>query len=154
MLYRGCPFFLYAAYTAPHWPLHALEEDIARYVGRYLGGWDRLRTTRHEEASGVGLVDSRWEISLRDQDAPAWDDAPNRDWEGPRMAVYAAQVDRMDQSVGHIMAEVRALGLEENTLVMFLSDNGGCAEFLMEDADARESSRYTVPTVDGRPGST
>ena len=145
------PFFLYLAYTAPHWPLHALEEDIARYEGRYRGGWDALRTSRHEQMIGMGLVDSRWEISPRDPDAPPWRDAANRDWEDLRMAVYAAQVDRMDQGIGRIMAELRAHGLTENTLVMFLADNGGCPELLMEDTNAPEPSKYAAPTVDGRP---
>ena len=145
------PFFLYLAYTAPHWPLHALEEDIARYEGSYRGGWDRLRTGRHEESMAMGLVDSKWRISPRDQGAPPWEEAASRDWEDLRMAVYAAQIDRMDQGIGRILAQIEANGQSENTLVMFLADNGGCAEFLMEDTNAPEPSRYSAPTVDGRP---
>ena len=147
----GSPFFLYVAYTAPHWPLHALEKDIARYEGVYRGGWDQLRTSRHEQLIGTRLLDSRWEISARDEDAPAWADADDKDWEALRMAVYAAQIDRMDQGVGRIMAKLRETGEEENTLVMFLADNGGCAEFLAEDASNQEPSWYATPTVDGRP---
>ena len=145
------PFFLYVAYTAPHWPLHALEEDIERYRGHYRGGWDRLRTSRHEQLMGTGLVDPKWKISLRDEDAPPWEDIRGKEWEDLRMAVYAAQIDRMDQGIGRILSKVRNLGVEQNTLVMFLSDNGGCAELLQEDPDPREPSLYAEPTVDGRP---
>lgn len=143
------PFLLYVAYTAPHWPLHALPEDIAHYEGRYRkGGWDALRTARHEELKGLGLLNPKWEISPRDEQAPPWPEVQYKDWEDMRMAVYAAQVDRMDQGVGKIMATLRRLGLEEHTLVMFLSDNGGCAEFLAEDG---HTQRYATQTLDGKP---
>ncbi len=148
----GRPSFQYVAYTAPHWPLHALEEDIARYEGKYRGGWDRLRTTRHEQMKGMGLVDPRWDISPRDEDAPPWEDVEDKDWEDIRMAVYAAQIDRVDQGVGRIMTKLRELGVEENTLVMFLSDNGGCAELFQEDTDWPDPSLWeTAPTLDGKP---
>ncbi|MEZ4869058.1 MAG: arylsulfatase [Caldilineaceae bacterium] len=143
-------FFLYLAYTAPHWPLHALPEDIAKYEGRYRrGGWDALRTSRHEELKGLGILDAKWEISPRDVTAPAWTDAPDHDWEDLRMAVYAAQVDRMDQGVGRVVEQLRALGQLENTLILFLSDNGGCAEFLAEDGQGAQ--RYAYHTADGTP---
>jgi len=146
------PFFLYVGYTAPHWPLHALPEDIAKYEGKYRGGgWDALRTARHEELKGLGILDSKWDISPRDEKAPAWPEVEERDWEDLRMAVYAAQVDRMDQGVGKIMAKLRELGQEDNTLAMFLSDNGGCAEFLAEETGRPERFRYDLPTRDGRP---
>ena len=143
------PFFLYVAYTAPHWPLHALPEDIAKYEGLYRkGGWDALRTGRHEELKGMGLLDSRWPISPRDDSAPPWEAASNKDWEDMRMAVYAAQVDRMDQGIGRILAALEASQLAENTLILFLSDNGGCAEFLAENGWV---DRYGDWTPDGRP---
>ena len=88
------PFFMYVAYTAPHWPLHALEEDIARYEGKYRTGWDALRTGRHEELKEMGILDEKWEISPRDPDSPPWDEAADHDWEDIRMAVYSAQIDR------------------------------------------------------------
>lgn len=145
---EGRPFFLFLSYTAPHWPLHALPEDIAKYEGRYRrGGWDALRASRHESAKGLGILSDRWEITPRDEGAPAWEDVPDPDWEDLRMAVYAAQVDRMDQGIGQVLAKLRALGLEENTLVMFLSDNGGCAELLREDGHVQ---RYATQTPDGR----
>lgn len=150
----GQPFFCYVAYTAPHWPLHALPEDIARYEGKYRGGWDALRTSRHEQLKALGILDPRWPISARDDKAPAWMDLPaaRREWEALRMAVYAAQVDRMDQGVGRILSTLRETGAAENTLILFLSDNGGCAEFLAEDSgDQGKPSRYQIPTVDGRP---
>jgi len=148
----GKPFFQYVAYTAPHWPLHALEEDIARYEGKYRGGWDKLRAARHEQMKGMGLVDPKWELAPRDEDAPPWEDVEDKDWEDIRMAVYAAQIDRVDQGVGRIMARLRELGVEENTLVMFLSDNGGCAELFHEDTDWPDPSRWeTAPTLDGEP---
>jgi arylsulfatase len=74
-----------------------------------------------------------------------------KDWEDLRMAVYAAQVDRMDQGIGRILDRLRALDLEDDTLVFFLSDNGGCAEFLAEETNRKEPFRYDIPTPDGRP---
>ncbi len=124
------PFFLYVAFTAPHWPLHARPEDIAKYKGKYAGGWDELRRTRHKRMVEMGIVDAQWPITPRDRSAPPWADAENKEWQAMRMAVYAAQIDRMDQSIGRIMAKIREIGAEENTLVMFLADNGGCAENL------------------------
>ena len=144
------PFFLYLAYTAPHWPLHALEEDIAKYEGAFRSGWDAERTARHESQKAMGLLDEKWPITARDFDAPAWEDAPHQDWEDLRMAVYAAQIDRVDQGVGRIMDRLRELGEYENTLFMFLSDNGGCAELFREDSDLPEPSVYSALTVDGR----
>ena len=143
------PFFLYLAYTAPHWPLHALPEDIAKYEGLYQDGWDTLRTNRHEELKGMGILDSKWDISPRDETAPAWADAPNHDWEDLRMAVYAAQIDLMDQGIGRVVDQLEALGELENTLILFMSDNGGCAEFLAEDGGLKE--RYGYHTADGQP---
>ena len=127
------PYLLYASFTAPHWPLHALEEDIERYRGRYRIGWDELRRRRHEELNGMGILSETWDITPRDPIAPAWEDVSDKDWEDARMAVYAAQVDRMDQGIGKILDAVRASGQWDNTLIMFLSDNGGCAEMLRED---------------------
>lgn len=142
------PFFLYLSYTAPHWPLHALPQDIARYVGRYRkGGWDAVRTARHETLKWLGILSDKWDISPRDETAPAWSDVRDKEWEDMRMAVYAAQIDRMDQGIGRVLDTLRELGLAENTLVMFLSDNGGCAEFLNEDGWA---TRYATQTPDGQ----
>ena len=147
------PFFMYVAYTAPHWPLHAFEEDIARYQGQYRkGGWDAARTARHEELKDMEIVSSHWDISPRDEDAPPWNEVADPDWEDRRMAVYAAQVDRMDQGIGRILDKLRELDIEDNTLVVFLSDNGGCAEFLCEDGNRIDWVFLKgLTTYDGRP---
>ncbi|MDH3596838.1 MAG: arylsulfatase [Rhodospirillales bacterium] len=131
------PFFLYLAHAAPHWPLHAHEEDIARYEGAYLSGWDAVRTARHEEMLARGVLQHKWDISPRDEGAPAWSDVKLAEWEASRMAVYAAMIDRMDQSVGRVLAALERLGQHDDTLVLFLSDNGGCAEFMAEDGWAK-----------------
>lgn len=124
------PFFLYLAYTAPHWPLHAPEAEIRKYKDVYRMGWDQLRLERHKRMKRMGIVDERWPLSPRDPKAPAWADVENKDWEAHRMAVYAAQIDRMDQGIGRVLGKIRELGEEQNTLVIFLSDNGGCAEVI------------------------
>ncbi|MCY3813796.1 MAG: arylsulfatase [Gammaproteobacteria bacterium] len=147
----GTPFFGYVAFTAPHWPLHAREEDIARYADVYRCGWDAIRTARHETQRDAGLVDRRWPISPRDSESWPFDQSRYPDWEALRMAVYAAQIDRMDQAIGGIVATLSRRKALDNTLIFFLSDNGGCAEFLKEDTDAPAPHRYNMPTVDGRP---
>lgn len=131
------PFFLYLGYTAPHWPLHAKDADIARYEGVYRKGWDATRTARHEEMLGRKILQHPWAISPRDPDAPAWESVPHHDWEAERMAVYAAMVDCMDQNIGRLLEQLKRLGQYEDTLVLFLSDNGGCAEFMAEDGWAK-----------------
>ena len=145
------PFFLYVAYTAPHWPLHALPDDIARYEGRYRDGWDAVRTARHEQLKGLGVLDRRWGISPRDPESRPWGEAHDQVWEDRRMAVYAAQIECMDRGIGRIMGALRRAGVAEDTLVLFLSDNGGCAEFLAEESASPEPFRYDIPTPDGRP---
>ncbi len=122
------PFLLYVPFTAPHWPLHAWPEDIEKYRGRYSEGWDALRERRLARQVELGIIEDKWPLTPRDGEVPAWSDMPDPEKLDLEMAVYAAQVDRMDQAVGKILAKLRAIGAEENTLVMFLSDNGGCAE--------------------------
>ncbi|MCB1122831.1 MAG: arylsulfatase [Verrucomicrobiae bacterium] len=122
------PFFLYLTYTAPHWPLHAPEEDIARYRGRYRMGWDKLREIRHKRQLELGVIDSTWPLSPRDKSAPAWSSlsAEEQDRWDLLMAVYAAMIDRMDQGIGRVLRRLEELGEADNTLTLFLSDNGGC----------------------------
>ena len=141
------PFFLYLAHAAPHWPLHALPDDIARYKGEYHLGWDAIRTARHERMNALGVLQQPWEISLRDADAPPWRAAAHHHWEAMRMAAYAAMIDRMDQSIGRLVASLKARGQFEDTLILFLSDNGGCAEYLAEDGWAKY---YPTTHLDGR----
>ena len=144
------PFFLYVAYTAPHYPLHAWPEDIARYRGTYKIGWDALRKQRYERMVEMGLLEKRYALSPRDPSVPAWDDVPEakRDEWDLKMAVYAAMIDRMDQGIGRILAKVRELGHQENTLVIFLSDNGGCAENVNKTPDIPPGPLASYRTVD------
>jgi arylsulfatase A-like enzyme len=124
----GNPFFMYVAFTAPHWPMHALPEDIARYKGRYDGGWDALRAERHKRMIEMGIVDKKWKLTPRDVEVPPWEQAEDKQWFARRMEVYAAMVDCLDQNIGRIIEQLRRSGKFENTLIFFLADNGGCAE--------------------------
>jgi len=125
---RKEPFFLYLAYTAPHWPLHAWPEDIAKYKGKYRKGWDVVRRQRYQRMIKMGLISEKWGLSRRDAATWPWVEEKNKDLMDLKMAVYAAQIDRMDQGIGRVLDKIKELGAEENTLVLFLSDNGGCAE--------------------------
>ncbi len=122
------PFFCYVAYTAPHWPMHALPEDIARYKGRYDSGWDALRRERHARMIELGLVDPDWPLTARDGKVVAWEDARYKHWHRAVMEVYAAMIDRLDQGIGRIVDALEKAGRLDNTLLLFLADNGGCAE--------------------------
>ncbi len=130
------PFFMYVAYTAPHWPLQASEDDIAKYRGRYDEGWDVLRERRMQRLREAGLLADAVKECERDPEEPAWVDAQHKAWEARRMEVYAAQIHRMDQGIGDILATLEQTGQLENTLVFFLSDNGACAEVLPLDGSA------------------
>jgi len=122
------PFFIYVAFTAPHWPMHALPKDIAKYKGRYDGGWDTLRAERHKRMIEMGIVDKKWKLTPRDKNVPPWEKAKDKQWFAHRMEVYAAMVDCLDQNIGRIVEQLRQSGKLENTLIFFLADNGGCAE--------------------------
>jgi arylsulfatase len=122
------PFFIYVAYTAPHWPMHALPKDIAKYKGKYDAGWDAMRRARYERQLKMGLIDPKWKLTPRDGRAPEWADAKNRDWELRLMETYAAMVDRLDQGMGRVVTALKETGQYDNTLILFLADNGGCAE--------------------------
>ncbi len=120
------PFFMYLAFNAPHAPLQAWPEDIAKYRGKYRTGWDRLREQRYQKQIQLGITKKEWALSPRPETIPAWDSLTDdeKNFEDARMAVYAAQVDRMDQAIGRVLAKVAEFGQEKNTLVIFLSDNG------------------------------
>lgn len=121
------PFFMYLAYTAPHWPIHALPEDLELYEGKYAGGYDSVRQVRYGNMKRLALLNELPELSPLDETVPDWSDV-NRQDEARKMEVYAAMIHRMDQGIGKIMQRVKDLGIERNTVVVFLSDNGGCAE--------------------------
>ncbi len=134
------PFFLYLPYTAPHYPLHAWPEDIAKYEGRYNAGYEVIRKERHQRMQELGIIDSTTPL-------PPWD---GEDWATMedeekalmqrRMEVYAAMVDRVDQNIGRLLAKLERLGKLNNTLIMFASDNGGCAE--------NTNAKQAINTVD------
>lgn len=127
---KNQPFFLYMAFTAPHWPLHALPEDIVKYRGKYLKGWDVLRQERYKRMISLGIIDTTVRLSPRDEGSFNWEslspEEKNR-WD-LRMAVYAAMIDRMDQNIGKVLDQLKKMRVLDNTLIIFLSDNGGCHE--------------------------
>mgnify|MGYP001394759983 CR=1 FL=1 len=135
------PFFLYCAFTSPHWPLHALEEDIAKYRGRYDVGYEAIRTARFERMKKLGVIAPDAELSP----APdRWEDVENKAWEARCMEVYAAQIDRMDQGIGRILDALRETGQFDNTLVLFLQDNGACAEDMGREIHEERMRRTTT----------
>ncbi len=148
------PFFMYVAYTAPHWPMQARAGDIEHYRGVYDKGWDAIRQARFDRQVEMGLVKKEWGLSPRaflsslndgDSKVGPWETAPAKEWQARRMEVYAAMVETMDRGVGRIMTELTDKKLDENTLVIFLSDNGACQENV-------RAGWYDVPskTRDGR----
>ncbi len=139
------PFFLHLCYTAPHYPLHARPADIAKFRGRYreLGGWLPLREERYAKQREFGLVDDAWALTDTDRNAYDWE-AADQDWEDLRMATYAAMVHSMDREIGRLLATLDELGIADDTLVLFLSDNGGCAE----EPGGRDTARTPGPVDD------
>ncbi len=157
------PFFLYLAFTAPHFPLQALPEDIAIYRDRYRAGWDVIRTERYKRIQQLGLLNSalsplvrsdivpRWNASaarLQDQIGPGevahtlpWQElsAEQKDFQASKMAVYAAMIHRMDIEIGRVIVQLKSIGAFENTVILFLSDNGGSADQLIR-GDLHERS--------------
>ncbi|TKC10469.1 arylsulfatase [Pedobacter polaris] len=124
------PFFLYLAYQAPHWPLHALQQDIVKYKGKYMQGWDKLREARFKRMQEMGIIPKNIKLSPRDSNLPEWNSlsqAEKLNWDD-KMAVYAAMLDCMDQNIGRIRKKLKDLGQENNTVIMFLSDNGASNE--------------------------
>ena len=152
--YAGAPFFGYLAFHAPHFPLHALPEDIAIYKDRYKAGWDAIRAERLGRMKKMGVVDCElaplepdvvpgWNLSeaaLRERVGPgevaravAWDTLTpeQKDFQAAKMAVHAAMIHRMDIEIGRVLAQIEAMGAQENTIVVFVSDNGATAEMMI-----------------------
>ncbi len=123
------PFFLYLSYTAPHYPLHAWPKDIAKYKGVYDGGYEAIRKARYQKQVELGLIDPE-KNPLPEWDGKIWNDLTDdeRAKEIRRMEIYAAMLDCVDQNLGKVIAKLKEQGKFENTLILFASDNGGCAE--------------------------
>jgi arylsulfatase len=138
------PFFLYTAFTAAHWPMHALEADIARYGGQYDRGYGPVRARRFERLRAMGLIARKWRLSPQAGD---WGSVPNKPWEARCMEVYAAMVESMDRGVGRIVDALRKCGRLDNTLILFMQDNGGCAEETGRSPDATRSEQPTFPPI-------
>ena len=115
---------MYVAYTAAHWPLHALPEDIAKYEGKYDQGYDPIRKTRYAKAKKLGVIpNSAYTDTIGD-----WNKVGDKEWESAQMEVYAAMVDSMDQGIGKIIESLKQNGQLDNTLILYMQDNGGCQE--------------------------
>ncbi|MFN5804794.1 MAG: arylsulfatase, partial [Opitutia bacterium] len=148
------PFFHYVAFIAPHFPLHALPEDIAKYRDKYLSGWDRMRAERHARMKEAGITSTTLSAVEREVGPPypfpaaierlgagevnrplPWDSLNDeqRRFQATKMAIHAAMVDRMDREIGRIIAQLKAMGAYENTLILFASDNGASAEIMVRD---------------------
>lgn len=145
------PFFLYLAFTAPHWPLHAPEPVVRRYAERFRDGWDALRVRRLRRLVEKGILPAQTSLSERDPTQPAWDDASDKEWQLRRMAVYAAQIEMMDRGIGSVLDAVAEAGASENTLVVFLSDNGASAENLPPEDTPHFRARQPSHTLAGAP---
>lgn len=140
----GEPFFMYVAFTAAHWPLQAKENDIAKYKGQYDGGYGAIRQARFAKAAKLGVIDPGWVISPTAGD---WDAVRDKTWEARCMEVYAAQVDCLDQGVGRIVDALKKNGQFDNTLLLFLQDNGGCAEDIGREGKAERSGNPSLPVI-------
>jgi len=152
--HTNAPFFHYLAFTAPHFPLHALPEDIAKYKDRYHEGWEEVRKQRWQRIQEIGLVDDQLSDVEREVGPPydfpeaikalgpgeinrpvPWDDLTDeqREFQAAKMAIHAAMIDRMDQEIGRVLEQLQKMGQLNNTLIMFLSDNGASAEIMVRD---------------------
>ncbi|MEL6106039.1 MAG: arylsulfatase [Planctomycetota bacterium] len=122
------PWYLYVAFNAPHAPLHALPDDYAKYVGKYEQGWDTIRSARIGKQKRLGVLPASLTPSPRPEHVPAWSDLEPwmREYEANRMTTLAAMIDRVDQEVGRLVADLKANGELENTFILFVSDNGAC----------------------------
>ena len=122
------PYLLYLPYTAPHYPLHAWPEDIAKYRGKFKVGWDVIRQQRFDRMMKMGIIGPNH--TLTERESKAWNELTEeeQDIEDLKMSVYCAMIDRVDQNLGRLFAKVKSLEQWDNTLIMFLTDNGACPE--------------------------
>jgi arylsulfatase len=127
---KNKPFFIYVAYTAPHWPLQARPSDIAKYAGQYSIGWDQVRQNRLKKQKAIGLIDDSYELTPRDAQVNSWNNEGQKNDYAKRMEIYAAQIDVMDEGIGRIIQALKDNDVWNNTLIFFLSDNGACAEMI------------------------
>jgi arylsulfatase len=158
---RDQPFFLYVAHIAPHWPLHGREADIAPHRQRYRDhGWDEWRWRRFQKQRELGVISAGWELSPRPASIRDWKTEPYQDWQAERMAVYAAQVETIDRGLGELLEILQKAGEADNTLVMFLSDNGAAPDGELAPTTAgfgfppnARNDRWRKDGVPIRPGS-
>ncbi len=143
------PFFMYLSYTAPHWPLHALPEDIAKYEDTYKVGWEAIRNARYERMKKLGIFAGYEDFLSERQFNDAWNENPTAEWDARAMAVHAAMVDRMDQGIGKVIEALRETGQLDNTLILFMSDNG-CSNEVCQNFSPGENDRPDM-TRDGQP---
>jgi len=136
----GKPFFGYLAFTAPHWPLHAPETDIAKYEGRYKAGYDQLRRERLERMKKLGIIPADTPVYEGHPDWPKWDSLSpaEKESEARRMAVYSAMVENMDRQIGRVLAYLKEKGQLDNTFIFFMSDNGADGNSVYDVARTRE----------------
>ncbi len=139
------PFFMYVGYKNPHFPLQAPPAAIAKYRGAYDMGWTELRQQRWERTKDAEVVNPDWKLPAPDVAAVPWSETGWKNWQSARMEVYAAQVTLMDDGVGKVLDTLEELGIRDNTLVLFLSDNGACAEI------PRDKNKGKIPTSNGLP---
>ena len=138
------PFFLYMAYTAAHWPMHALPEDVAKYQGKFDAGYESMRQARLLRMQQMGLIAKHAELSATFGD---WTQVKDKAWETRCMEVFAAMIDRMDQGIGRVVGTLEKNGMLQNTLIFFLQDNGGCQEAIGRQATPPKFNTQTFPVI-------
>lgn len=143
------PFFMYLSFHSPHWPLHALEEDIRKYENVYKVGWQAIREKRFERMLKLGIFGKQTDFLSARQSKKEWTENADSAWDARAMAVHAAMIDRMDQGIGHVLDALEANGQLDNTLILFMSDNG-CSPEICQNYSPGENDRPDM-TRDGRP---
>ena len=127
---KNKPFFLYLAFNAPHWPLQAPQSIIRRYLGLYKDGVEPSRIKRYQKMMESGIIDKNYKLTPPDTTVKSWESlsAKERLFQDSIMATYAACVELMDLNIGRVVDCLKKRGILDNTLIFFMSDNGGCAE--------------------------